>query len=613
MLSWVLIGVGLAEGASVNRDFFGVNSWYTYGTYNSLDARYAEAESAGCSWIRELLRWDLVQRKLNTMSWTRFDSAVAKQARHGLQTLTALGFCPDWASSHYDAVKVNGVQTETIWSPFCPPRGLYEPVETIINGMTQVNPKNYWGNLVYQFVKRYKRGSAFWSTVDADGGIDRVECWNEPGYWKTPNLDAGLYPNSYAPEGDPIELVEKLYARLCDVTMEAVHLADPNGGVKVLVGALGGVELEQVGTVTNPERLVKGKDWLRGYYQYRESTGTYGVTVHPYQYGKDRVAFMPSLFARDLDTIRAIMQANGEGDKPLWATELGYDQAEKDTMVTALSVPECYLAAMGGIEPRFYDRVMLYVLEAFEPPQDAPSALLGDATQGFTRRPSFYAYRQMTQELLGKRVNGRVLSGDSATDARTLVYELEDTATGERTWVGWRNYAPGTAAVAARIPARTDQLGIAHLARSAGADRLNRTMTAGSDGWLTLTLGTDPVYVHEIGPAMRPDLTVDSVWTEENPDSAVTLRARVKNMGNKQFVSSGRKGSVLRFAIDGVPVGPVAEPKRLAPAGIAYVESAPLSRDRSVMHLVSAVANPNKEVMELDFDNNARYCTLSAH
>jgi hypothetical protein len=30
------------------------------------------------------------------------------------------------------------------------------------------------------------------------------------------------------------------------------------------------------------------------------------------------------------------------------------------------------------------------------------------------------------------------------------------------------------------------------------------------------------------------------------------------------------------------------------------------------MHLVSAEANPNKEVMEPNFDNNARYCPLSA-
>jgi hypothetical protein len=214
-------------------------------------------------------------------------------------------------------------------------------------------------------------------------------------------------------------------------------------------------------------------------------------------------------------------------------------------------------------------------------------------------------------EIAGKRVNGRYLQGD-VRDSTVRVYELEDTATGEKTWVGWRNYAPGATAVAVRILTRTDQSDIARMARSAVVDRLNRTVAAGSDGWLALALDTTPVYVHETGPVMRPDLTVDGLWTEESPDNTVTLHARVKNMGNKQFVSSDKKGSLLRFAIDGVPVNSVAEPKKLAPGGIALVDSAPVSTNRGVEHLMSAEANPDKEVMELNFDNNADYCPLPA-
>ena len=236
---------------------------------------------------------------------------------------------------------------------------------------------------------------------------------------------------------------------------------------------------------------------------------------------------------------------------------------------------------------------------------------LGDWT--ITPQPCFYSYRQMTREFSGRRPNGRVSSGDSLTDSRTFLFELEDTSTGARTWLGWRNYEPGAKPIMVRIPARTDQLNIAPLARSADADRFSRRKSAGSDGWLGLALDTIPVYVHETGTAMRPDLTVDSIWTEEDSESRVALHARVKNIGNKQFISSGKKGSVLRFAIDGVPVNPKSEPKRLAPDGIAVVETAPVSPDRNVMHLVSAKANPDNDVMELNFDNNARYCPLSAH
>jgi hypothetical protein len=219
----------------------------------------------------------------------------------------------------------------------------------------------------------------------------------------------------------------------------------------------------------------------------------------------------------------------------------------------------------------------------------------------------------MTDELLGKVINGRIPSGDSVTDAKTRVYELEDPASGKKTWVAWRNYAPGAAAVATRIPARTDRLDIAPLARSAETDRSNHSVTARTDGWLALALDTIPVYVHETGTITRPDLMVDSAWTVENQDIGITLYARVKNIGNREFVSSGKEGSCLRFAIDGIPVNPKAEPNKLASGGTAVIQSAPVSPDRNVVHLVSATANPDKRVMELSFDNNAGYCLLPAH
>jgi hypothetical protein len=115
-------------------------------------------------------------------------------------------------------------------------------------------------------------------------------------------------------------------------------------------------------------------------------------------------------------------------------------------------------------------------------------------------------------------------------------------------------------------------------------------------------------------PTSQPDLAVDSVWVALGAGAQVTLHARVRNIGNKQFVApTTAKGSCLRFYIDGDPVNAVAEPAKLKVGGAATVQSVPASPDRSIMHLVSAEANPNKEVMEPNFDNNARYCPLSAH
>ncbi len=112
-------------------------------------------------------------------------------------------------------------------------------------------------------------------------------------------------------------------------------------------------------------------------------------------------------------------------------------------------------------------------------------------------------------------------------------------------------------------------------------------------------------------PVSQPDLSVDSVWVTQGNDAQVTLHARVRNIGTREFASA-KKGSYLWFGIDGDPVNAVTEPAKLKVGEVAPVMSAPVSPDRSIMHLVSAIANHSKEVTEPNFDNNARYCPLSA-
>jgi hypothetical protein len=114
-------------------------------------------------------------------------------------------------------------------------------------------------------------------------------------------------------------------------------------------------------------------------------------------------------------------------------------------------------------------------------------------------------------------------------------------------------------------------------------------------------------------PVSQPDLSVDSVWVMQGAGAMATLHTRVRNVGTKQFVGNSHKaGCCVQFAIDGDPVGAVTEPLTLKVGGITTVQSVSVSPDRSIMHLVSAKANPNKEVVEPNFDNNARYCPLSA-
>jgi hypothetical protein len=112
-------------------------------------------------------------------------------------------------------------------------------------------------------------------------------------------------------------------------------------------------------------------------------------------------------------------------------------------------------------------------------------------------------------------------------------------------------------------------------------------------------------------PVSRPDLSIDSVWVTQGANAQVTLHARVRNIGAREFASA-KKGCWVQFAIDGDSVGAIAGPAKLNAGSIALVQSVSVSPDRSIMHLVSAIANPDKEVTEPNFDNNARYCPLFA-
>jgi len=561
--------------------------------------------TAGVGWWRgsvDMSVWPNPDSPPNSWDWHFTDSMVEVAATHGIKTLFCMPGVARWACTDTSIPRSLG----WVWSN-TPPRNLAAQVES----GDSVARENWWAYFVYQAIMRYKPGGTFWTgsraALSESFGIRYWEVWNEPNFMTSPAAGSGYRVGTSVE--DSIWVVESLYARICDVSLQAARKADPEAGV--LVGAVSGVEHEDLHPVSPAtyHRLVKGKDWLRGYYSNRHDTLNFGITVHPYQTGDAGKALIPDTFARDLDTVRGIMLANGESDKALWATEFAYQAGPPD--FAAQSVPCGHLAGLGGNPVKFYDR-MFWASMAFDVGSSELLQHQGPSPGYYAQQPCYYAYQQMTQGLLGKRLNGRILSGDPVADAGMRVYELEDPVSGKKTWVGWRDYAPHAAGVAVRIPTRTDLLDIALLARRADADQSDFSVTARTDGWVGLTLGPTPVYVHETGTVTRPDLVVDSTWTSENPDHTVTFHARVKNIGNRELVSSGKLGSVLRFAIDGTPVDPVAEPKRLALGGIAVVRSAPVSPDRNVTHLVSATANPGKDVMELNFDNNAGYCPLSA-
>jgi hypothetical protein len=628
ILFWGLARFGLAEDGPVRGDFFGMNTAMPPGT-SYQDARQL-ADHMRASSIR-LARINCVSHDWimggssphPTPNWSASDPAVRALCEDSIEPLigTAAWSCQeDWARH---APRRTGGDASSPWFAHG-----FRPVFVD----DTVNRDNYLAEWVMEVLERYGPDGSFWSQNDSlpKFPLHYFEFYGEP------NLDIPTPYFGYADEQETLyrdtayrriestlvcvartasETIEArrkfrdtLVVQFCKVIHEVVQHYFPSGEVEVVGPQVGGIE-----ALWRPTNS-KGKDFLRRFYDYGGGPCCDIVSASLYQEDPNTESqqcdrFDPAFLKANLDSLRATMKANGDGDKEFWIVEYGFRREPPGSAAEA--VAPAMLSVLGaGEDPENVANRMLWFCFSTRYYKAADSAYaLSNAD--FKHYPAGYAYDQFMHEIAGKRVNGRYLQGD-VRDATVRVYELEDTATGEKTWVGWRTYAPGATAIAVRIPTRTDRSDIAPMARSAVVDRLNRTMAARSDGWLALALDTIPVYVHETGPVMRPDLTVDSLWTEESPDNTVTLHARVKNVGNKQFVSSGKKGSLLRFAIDGEPVDPSNEPAKLALGGIALVDSAPVSPNRGVEHLVSAEANPDKEMMELNFDNNADYCPLSA-
>jgi hypothetical protein len=151
-----------------------------------------------------------------------------------------------------------------------------------------------------------------------------------------------------------------------------------------------------------------------------------------------------------------------------------------------LSIPGAYLLSLAGSPTSFYDKV--FYLGLWDKRLGTGALMRFDSSvPSITPKPGYYAFQQMTQELLGKRLNGRILTGDPAVDTTTELYELEDTATGGKTWVGWRNYVAGAEGVPVKVPARTDSLHRIILARD--STPVTTVALAATDGWLRETLG----------------------------------------------------------------------------------------------------------------------------
>ncbi len=218
----------------------------------------------GASWIVEFFPWPYIEPRQGDWDWEHADIVIRHARAQGLTVIARLGFVPEWA----------------------------RPKDTTFN---YIDPEYYdeFANFVAAFLARYR------------GEVNHVIIWNEPNL----SLEWGYRPV------DPVA-----YTEMLRVVYPAAHAANPEA--VVLAGALAPT-LEPPGSAAGLSDLL----YLEAIYQAGAAPYFDALAVHAYGTGFPPEAEPdPNVINfRRTELLRVIMEAYGDGHKPIYITEGGWN------------------------------------------------------------------------------------------------------------------------------------------------------------------------------------------------------------------------------------------------------------------------------------------------
>ncbi|TEU15864.1 MAG: hypothetical protein E3J25_03360 [Anaerolineales bacterium] len=264
---------------------YGVNTFLEQeAEVSKVDRSLQMIAQAGFCWIRQQFPWEDIEiagkgdywdHKWNRSAWAKYDDIVQLAEKHGLEIIARLDNPPAWSRSMGNA-----------------------------QGWSLAPPDNYedYGDFVYAVVSRYR------------GRIRYYQIWNEP----------NIFPEWGDQPADP-----EAYVELLKIAYRRAKEADPDS-VILCAG------LAQTTEETPPEfgpRNLSDLLYLQRMYEagvqgHFEVMGAmvYGLWTGPYDLrtSRDRTNFSR------VQLIREIMVRHGDGDKPIWATEVGWNATPKE-------------------------------------------------------------------------------------------------------------------------------------------------------------------------------------------------------------------------------------------------------------------------------------------
>lgn len=224
----------------------------------------------GASTIVEFLPWAYIETSDNFYDWHNVDRIVRHAQNQGIRIIARMGLVPAWVRQR-DTENVGLTTLNTL------PRAAYPD----------------FAEFVSAFAGRYQ------------GVIDQIVIWNEP------NLAFEWGFSAVSPVG---------YADLLRTVYRSAHAANPD--VEILAAGLAPT-LEPEGS---PHGL-NDVSYLEALYDAEASDFFDALAVHTYGFTHpaEAAASPDVLNFRRAELLREVMVRNGDGDKPVYVTETGWN------------------------------------------------------------------------------------------------------------------------------------------------------------------------------------------------------------------------------------------------------------------------------------------------
>lgn len=288
-------------------------------------------KNAGVDTIRILIPWAGVEPADDTYNWAATDRMVNSANANGIKVLVVLNSTPDWAAVP-DQPPLSGHPADL------------EAFEDYVSAVAT----------------RYK------------GKVADYEIWNEPNY--------ELF---WAPEPDAAQ-----YTALLKVAYTAIKAADPNA--TVIAASVASAAETPGGPVINPVTYLS-QMYAAGAAGYFDA-----IAYHPYLYslpfsGGEGHAGVPITQAEQL---HALMVANGDGNKKIWATEYGQPSSEVSEANQAAFIGD-FLRTWRDLE--YAGPAFIHTLADY-PSSDPIQASMGLFHQDWTPKPALAVVKQVIVE-----------------------------------------------------------------------------------------------------------------------------------------------------------------------------------------------------------------------